>query len=167
MTMGDRVAVMFEGRLQQVDSPSKLYARPANRLVARFIGSPAMNLHDVPVRDGAAELSGYRIPLPPHATAALTGADDGRITLGFRPDAVEIVSGSEDGLGVTVEVVEELGSDAYMFASLPGHEDVSDVGDLVARVDPRAVPDRGATVTIRIRPDEVHLFAPATGARLN
>src|SRR3954466_13678956 len=59
MTMGDRVAVMFDGRLQQVASPNELYARPANRMVARFIGSPAMNLHDVPVHDGEADLSGY------------------------------------------------------------------------------------------------------------
>src|SRR3954452_11915396 len=92
MTMGDRVAVMFDGRLQQVAAPTALYARPANRMVARFIGSPAMNLHDVRVADGTADLSGYRVPLPREAMAALRPADEGRITLGFRPDAVDVVS---------------------------------------------------------------------------
>jgi multiple sugar transport system ATP-binding protein len=166
MTMGDRVAVMFDGRLQQVDAPNALYARPANRMVARFIGSPAMNLHDVAVDDGYADLSGYRLPLPRQALQALPAADAGRVTLGFRPDAVEIVSG-DDGLPVTVEVVEELGSDAYLFASLPGRDDVRELGDLIARIDPRHVPQKGSTVTIKVRPDEIHLFSPSTGERLN
>jgi multiple sugar transport system ATP-binding protein len=167
MTMGDRVAVMFDGRLQQVDAPNALYARPANRVVARFIGSPAMNLHDVVIREGAAHLAGFRIPLPRGLEGRLTSADEGRIALGFRPDAVEIVTDGAEGLDVTAEVVEELGSDAYMFASFPGREDVSDVGDLVARIDPRRVPRKGATVRIRIRPDEIHLFSATTGVRIN
>jgi multiple sugar transport system ATP-binding protein len=135
--------------------------------VARFIGSPAMNLHDVAVREGAADLRGYSIPLPPGVEAGLDAADKGRITLGFRPEAVEIVTSEEDGLDVTAEVVEELGSDAYLFASLTGHERVSEVGDVVARIDPRNVPQKGATVRIRIRREEVHLFSPSTGSRLN
>jgi multiple sugar transport system ATP-binding protein len=167
MTMGDRVAVLFDGHLQQVDSPNSLYARPVNEMVARFIGSPSMNLHKVPVSEGAADLSGYRVPLPREAIAAMSETDDGHVMLGFRPDAVEMVSDAGDGLLVTAEVVEELGSDAYLFASLPGHHDVREVGDLVARIDPRAVPAKGQTVTIRIRPGEVHVFSPATGERLN
>jgi multiple sugar transport system ATP-binding protein len=165
MTMGDRVAVMFDGRLQQVDAPNALYSRPANRVVARFIGSPAMNLHEVPTVDGHADLSGYRVPLPREALLALPTADNGRIMLGFRPDAVDMVSDGE-GLPVTVEVVEELGSDAYLFASLPGHDDVRELGDLIARIDPRHIPRKGSTVTIKIRPDEIHLFSPSTGERL-
>ena len=167
MTMGDRVAVMFDGHLQQVDAPNELYRRPTNQMVARFIGSPAMNLHTVHVVEGAANLSGYRVPLPREGVEAMSGTDDGRVVLGFRPDAVEVVADGGDGLAVTAEVVEELGSDAYLFASLPGHEHVRELGDLVARIDPRAVPARGQTLTIRIRPDEVHLFSPSTGERLN
>jgi multiple sugar transport system ATP-binding protein len=125
-----------------------------------------MNLHDVRVVDGHADLSGYRVPLPSAAVAALDRADEGRVTLGFRPDAVDIGSNG-DGLAVTVEVVEELGSDAYLFASLPGHDDVREIGDLIARIDPRHVPQRGSTVAITIRPDEIHLFSPSTGERLN
>jgi multiple sugar transport system ATP-binding protein len=166
MTMGDRVAVMFDGRLQQVDAPNVLYARPANRMVARFIGSPAMNLHDVPVVDGHADLSGYRVPLPRDVVRAQPASDGGRITLGFRPDAVDIATDG-DALPVIVEVVEELGSDAYLFASLPGHHDVRELGDVIARIDPRHVPQKGSTVTIKIRPGEIHLFSPSTGERLN
>src|SRR3954470_8155229 len=163
MTMGDRVAVMFDGRLQQIDSPNRLYARPANSLVARFIGSPAMNLHYVPLVDGLPDLSGYRVTLPREVTSSLNG----RVLLGFRPEAVELVAAGEEGLTVTTEVVEELGSDAFLFASLPGHEHVSEVGDLVARIDPRAVPARGQPVRIRIRPGEIHVFDPSSGERLD
>src|SRR4029077_3672767 len=126
----------------------------------------AMNLHDVRVVDGHADLSGYLVPLPREAVAALAPADEGRVTLGFRPDAVDVVADG-DGLPVTVEVVEELGSDAYLFASLPGRDDVRELGDLIARIDPRYVPQRGSTVAIKIRADETHLFSPSTGERLN
>src|SRR4051794_31835585 len=90
MTMGDRVAVMFDGRLQQVAAPTELYQWPANRVVARFIGSPAMNLHEVDVSDGAADLSGYRIPLPRDVVARLAAEDGGRVVVGFRPEAIEL-----------------------------------------------------------------------------
>lgn len=167
MTMGDRVAVMFDGELQQVAAPNELYSRPANQIVGRFIGSPAINLHEVTVSNGAAVLSGYRVPIPREAATASLAGDEGTVVLGFRPDAIEVVSQDQDALSVTVEVVEELGSGAYMFASLPGHHDVTEVGDIVGRVDPRAVPARGSVVTIRIRPDEIHLFSPSSGERLN
>jgi multiple sugar transport system ATP-binding protein len=167
MVMGDRVAVMFDGRLQQVAAPNAVYSRPANRMVARFIGSPAMNLHDVQVVDGAADLNGYHIPLPRESVLALSSGDTASITLGFRPDAVDLVGDGEEGLPVTVEVVEELGSDAYLFASLPGHHNVHEVGDIIARIDPRRIPKKGSTVTVRLRPNEVHLFSPSTGERLN
>jgi multiple sugar transport system ATP-binding protein len=168
MTMGDRVAVMFDGRLQQVDTPNRLYARPLNRTVARFIGSPAMNLYEVTVVEGTADLSGYRIPLA-RETLAATKADGGAtVVLGFRPEAVDTVGdGDGDGLPVLTEGVEELGSDAYLFASLPGRDELSDLGDLVVRIDPRAVPAKGQTVTIRIRPEEVHVFSASSGERLN
>src|SRR5579884_1951471 len=91
MTMGDRVAVLFDGRLQQVAAPNELYARPANRRVARFIGSPAMNLHEAAVVDGAAEIAGYRIRLPREVTSKLSPVDEGRVVLGFRPEAIDLV----------------------------------------------------------------------------
>jgi len=162
MTMGDRVAVMFDGKLQQVAAPNQLYQRPANKVVARFIGSPAMNLREVPVIDGAADLEGYRIPLPRDIAAV-----GGRLVVGFRPDAVDVVDDGAEGLVVTVEVVEELGADAYLFASLHADDAVGEIGDIVARIDPRRVPAKGTRVTLRIRPEELHLFSPTTGERLN
>jgi multiple sugar transport system ATP-binding protein len=166
MTMGDRVAVMFDGQLQQVAAPNVLYARPRNSIVARFIGSPAMNLQEVALTGGAADLAGYPVPIPRDVLAKLTAADDGNVLIGFRPEAIEVATNGI-GLRVVAEVVEELGADAYMFASLPGREAVGDVGDLVARIDPRKVPARGDAVTITIRPDELHVFSPSTGERLN
>ena len=162
MTMGDRVAVMFGGKLQQIDTPNRLYQRPANTMVARFIGSPAMNIHEVDVVDGSATLRGYRIPLPRDiATNYKT------VTIGFRPDAVVLGSEGAPGLKLTAEVVEELGSDAYMMASFHDHEGVFDLADIIARVDPRNVPAKGTSVTVSIRPDEMHVFSPETGERLN
>jgi len=164
MTMGDRVGIMFSGELQQVDAPTRLYHRPANVAVARFIGSPAMNLREVDVVDGHAELHNYAIPLPREIAAR-----GNRIIVGFRPDAVEIVSNGNGsvGLRVTAEVVEELGSDAYMMASFEHHDGVFDIADIVARVDPRDPPKKGEQVTVAIQPDQLHLFAPASGERLN
>jgi multiple sugar transport system ATP-binding protein len=163
MTMGDRVAVMFDGRLQQVDSPTKLYQRPQNVLVARFIGSPAMNLREVAVTDGQADLHGYRIPLPRAVSDSA-----GSVVVGFRPDAVEIADDDGGGLRLTTEVVEELGADAYLMGSVSNGHAVLDLGNVItARIDPRRIPAKGQQVTVRVRPDELHLFSPATGDRLN
>jgi multiple sugar transport system ATP-binding protein len=134
-----------------------------NTVVARFIGSPSMNLREVPIAGDEADLGGYRIPLPREARAA----GNGTIIVGFRPDAVDIVDDGTGGLDITTEVVEELGSDAYLFGSLPGRDSVTDLGDVVARIDPRRVPAKGQSVRLRIRPDEIHLFSPASGERLN
>jgi multiple sugar transport system ATP-binding protein len=166
MTMGDRVAVMFDGKLQQADTPKQLYQRPANTMVARFIGSPAMNLRQVDVVDGHADLGGYLIPLPRQQAQYFR-----RIVVGFRPDAVEVIGDGRDddagGLRLRVQIVEELGSDAYMMASFLDHEGVFDLVDVVARIDPRSVPAKGSEVTVRVRPGELHLFSPDTGDRLN
>lgn len=162
MTMGDRVAVMFGGKLQQVDTPNRLYQQPQNTLVARFIGSPAMNIHEVDVVGGSADLRGYRIPLPRDIASHYK-----TITIGFRPDAVTLGGTDQNGLRLTAEVVEELGSDAYMMASFHDRDGLFDLADIIARVDPRNVPAKGSQVTAAIRTDEVHLFSPETGARLN
>ncbi len=162
MTMGDRVAVMFNGRLAQVDAPASLYRRPRDMRVARFIGSPPMNLHEVDVVEGKADLHGHMLALPRDAAGA-----EGRVVVGFRPDAVEVCGEGGEGLPVTVEVVEELGAEAYVMASFHGHEGVFDLADVVARVDPRRVPRRGERLRLRIREDELHLFSPVTGERLN
>jgi multiple sugar transport system ATP-binding protein len=154
MTMGHRVAVLRDGRLQQCDTPRRLYDRPANLFVAGFIGSPAMNLCTLPYRHGCAELGGQKISVP----SGIDGA--GEIVVGLRPEALELAA---DGVAGRVEVVEELGADAYAFcvAELPGGE-----ARLVARADARHPPATGERVGLRPRFDEVHLFDPVSGARL-
>jgi multiple sugar transport system ATP-binding protein len=166
MTMGDRVAVLNEGRLQQVDMPRVLFAKPANVFVAGFIGSPQMNLHEAKLVEGGVELAGYTVPLPRTLAEAAAG-NGGIVTLGFRPEALEPVAEGEPGLPVTVTVVEELGADAYAFGQLPGRrDDVVRTFDIVARVDPRHVPEKGAELRLRIRPDELHVFSATSGERL-
>jgi multiple sugar transport system ATP-binding protein len=156
MTLGHRVAVLGDGRLQQCDTPRALYERPANTFVAGFIGSPAMNLCTVTLdSDARLELGGVALPLP--RDAQITG---NKVTVGVRPEALEL---ADDGLAAEVQAVEELGADAYLFA-------VATVDGaptrLVARVDVRRAPERGAQVRLRPAPDEVHLFDEATGERI-
>jgi multiple sugar transport system ATP-binding protein len=158
MTMGHRIAVLRDGKLQQCDPPRAVYARPANVFVAGFIGSPSMNLLDAEMRDGACELSGVRIALPAEAAQATSAR--GRITVGLRPDALEL---APDGLPARVEVVEDVGAEAYAIctAELSGGE-----RRLIARVDSRRPPARGEAVRLRPIGEEAHLFDPETGERL-
>ncbi|CAL99802.1 carbohydrate ABC transporter ATP-binding protein (CUT1 family) [Saccharopolyspora erythraea NRRL 2338] len=159
MTMGHRVAVLKDGLLQQCASPRELYENPANAFVAGFIGSPAMNLKTVPLSGGGAVLDGHTIPVPRGAT---DGLDE--VTFGVRPEALELTSSSEDGLDMTVELVEELGADALVHGTI-------DVGGsaerFVVRTDGRTPPALGQRVRVALRDaGEVHLFHPETGARL-
>ena len=163
MTMGDRVAVLDRGRLQQIDSPHRLFTHPANVFVAGFIGSPTMNLHETRIVDGGAVFAGCHVPLPRSAVGAVNGDP---LVLGFRPEALEVVGPSDEGFEVTVQTVEELGSDAYAYGSL-GEADFVDRPDIIARIDPASVPAKGAQLKLRIKPNCVHLFAADTGARID
>ena len=158
MTMGHRIAVLRYGKLQQVDEPRAVYARPANVFVAGFIGSPAMNLLEAEARDGGCELSGVRIELP--VGAAERAGARGRVTVGLRPDALELASG---GLPARVEVVEDVGAEAYAICA-------ADLADgerrVIARVDSRRPPAQGERVHLRPVGEEAHLFDPETGDRL-
>ncbi len=113
MTMGDRVAVLKDGFLQQCDTPRALFERPVNVFVAGFMGSPAMNLIDLPVGADGLALSQTLIPLSAAQRAALTGDV---VTIGVRPEGWDLV-GAGQGLAATVEVVEELGSDSYAYVT--------------------------------------------------
>jgi multiple sugar transport system ATP-binding protein len=152
LTLGHRVAVLRDARLQQCDTPRVLFDRPANTFVAGFIGSPAMNLCTLPVNDGKVTFGSTTID-------AVNGRD--RLVLGVRPEALELAS---DGLDASVDVVEELGLDAFVYctAELP-----EGPARLVARVDTRRAPARGDRV--RVRPSaehEPHFFSAETGDRL-
>ena len=161
MTMGDRVAVLKDGILQQVDTPRKMYDAPSNVFVAGFIGSPAMNLLQVDVEGGNLRFGGATLPVPPE-TAAQADAAGRKVTLGVRPEDMDLV-GEGQGLSTVVNLVEELGADAYVYgtATVDGEEQ-----DIIARVDGRRPPKKGEQVHFAPKTGHIHLFSIETGLRL-
>ncbi|WP_200258402.1 sn-glycerol-3-phosphate ABC transporter ATP-binding protein UgpC [Streptomyces sp. HSG2] len=176
MTMGDRVAVLKDGLLQQIDTPRNLYDRPANLFVAGFIGSPAMNLIEAPLTDGGVRFGDSVVPVDREALRAAADRGERTVTVGVRPEHFDVVGradggsppdGADDsgpGLAVLVNVVEETGADGYVY----GTADVAGAArDLVVRVNSRAVPEKGATVRVVPQPGETHVFSTSTGERLD
>ena len=181
MTLGQRVAVLRDGRIQQVATPQELYAQPANLFVAAFIGSPAMNLVQAEVTGDTLSFGGYTIPLAADAAPA-----QGRIVAGLRPEAFEDVAFADASLpriDVRVEVVEELGADTHvMFTVSAPPVDVPEVRDdqdeeefglvemegslFTARVDPGTSASVGAELQLAVNPARIHYFDPDTGLRL-
>jgi multiple sugar transport system ATP-binding protein len=162
MTMGDRVAVLKDGILQQVDTPRNLYDRPGNAFVAGFIGSPSMNLRTATLVPGGASLGGITVALSKEVLRAAGGLT--KITLGVRPESFTATTAGS-GLALQVNLVEELGSDAYVYGSLPGDEPGTDK-PFVVRFDDRVSPHIGETIQVDLRPGEQHAFNPETGERL-
>jgi multiple sugar transport system ATP-binding protein len=183
MTLGQRVAVMRDGRILQVDVPQRLYEQPRDLFVAGFIGSPAMNLVDARI-DGdeirfgqfTISLDGERRPKP---------GSPREIVLGIRPETFEdaaFTSAELPTLDVEVVVVEELGSDAHVFFHVDaprimpeaieaeGEDEASLVAEeralLNARVDPRTAARVGTRLRLAVDPRRFHFFDPQTGASL-
>ena len=178
MTMGDRVAVLKDGHLMQVDTPRALYDRPATEFVAGFIGSPAMNLFRVPVAGGAATFGTMRLELTREQQAALTGD---KVTVGIRPEDLHPAA-EGTGLPIEADVVDELGADAFVYGHLAPvtaantvvtvdptgtvEEDAAGAHEIIVRVEGRTPPRAGATIWVAPNLDHVHLFDTATGNRL-
>jgi multiple sugar transport system ATP-binding protein len=160
MTMGDRVAVMKLGVLQQVDTPLNLYDKPANLFVAGFIGSPQMNLMEGTAEDGHVRLGHYRVPVDGTAASKMHG----RVTVGVRPENWRIVSAEKGGLPVTVTVVEDLGADAYAYGT-SGVEGTPH--DIIVRISDRGHAAKGGTIHVTTDPGHVHVFDTVTGERLS
>ncbi|MDX6197471.1 MAG: multiple sugar transport system ATP-binding protein [Actinomycetota bacterium] len=159
MTMGDRVAVLKDGVLQQVDKPRAMYDSPNNMFVAGFIGSPAMNLLTVPVTgDGKAHLGDFELPLPRGAKLSTDQA-----AVGMRPENFTL-AGAGNGIPVIVELVEELGSDAFLHGSV--QDDAGSKDLVVARVNPKSPPEKGELIHLAPTPEHVLWFDPATGNRV-
>jgi multiple sugar transport system ATP-binding protein len=160
MTMGDRVAVLKDGLLQQVDTPRNLYDNPANAFVAGFIGSPAMNLLNASVSGGKAMLGDLAIDVP-----ASTGSS---VTVGIRPEGFTPAS---SGFHVQVEVVEELGADAFVYGK-PADPNVKfanssdEAAQVIVRWDPKSPPKPGDKITVGVNQSAVHLFNASTGERI-
>src|SRR5665648_795053 len=119
MTMGDRIAVLKDGVLQQVGDPRDLYDQPVNVFVAGFIGSPAMNIGSFQVVEGGAQLANTRIPLDRGVLSKITAEDRGHLTVGFRPEALDVVTQAHEGaIPIRVVLIEELGADALAYCEL-------------------------------------------------
>jgi multiple sugar transport system ATP-binding protein len=172
MTMGNRVAVLSQGQLQQCATPRELYDNPVNQFVAGFIGSPAMNLRTVPLADGGVQLANRVVALPPAVRASARQAGLSELVIGIRPEHLHLTSslatpaGGADLNGsaeLTAEVilVEELGADALLHVRLP-----EGGTQLVARAEGRKPPAPGQQITLQVQTDDIFAFNPATGARL-
>ncbi|MDT5022376.1 MAG: multiple sugar transport system ATP-binding protein [Mycobacterium sp.] len=156
MTMGDRVAVLRDGVLQQCAAPRELYRDPVNIFVAEFIGSPAMNLLTVPVVDHCVALGDWSVSLP----RSISSATD-EVVVGVRPEHLEV---GGTGVEMQVEVVEELGADAYLYGRITAADNIFS-HPIVARVDGRDPPPRGARVRLHPQPAHLHFFG-VDGGRL-
>ncbi|MDQ1624673.1 MAG: multiple sugar transport system ATP-binding protein [Actinomycetota bacterium] len=159
MTMGDRVAVLKDGLLQQVDTPRQMYDHPNNVFVAGFIGSPAMNLLTIPLEGNTLKFGGAQLEVPREAAQE---AGDRQVTVGIRPEDMDLVAQGQ-GLKTVVNVVEELGADAYVYgtAEVNGTEH-----QIIARVDGRKPPEKGESVYFAPVPGHLHLFSTQSGERL-
>ncbi len=160
MTMGDRVAVMKLGELQQVDTPLKLYDRPVNLFVAGFIGSPQMNLVEAVAKEGKAQIGEYLVPVDPTAAKTMQG----NVTVGVRPEAWRLVSADEGGLPIEVTVVEELGADAFVYGTSGVQGTPSNV---IVRVSARDTVHKGDVLHVTTDPHNVHVFDAGSGERLS
>jgi multiple sugar transport system ATP-binding protein len=180
LTMGDRIAVLNLGKLQQVGAPTELYDRPANVFVAGFIGSPSMNINQHQVVDGHAKIGDDTVSLPTDVVNKLTPEDNGQIILGFRPEDASLATADDpDAFKLLVQNTEDLGSDGYVYGQILSDDAVTDTNAATAatmsdqnklttvRIPPRTLPKIGETVKIHIDPAKMHLFSPATGLRLN
>jgi len=186
MTLGQRVAVMRDGKIQQVDAPQRLYEEPVNTFVAAFIGSPAMNLVEARVSGDSVSFGDITLPLEREHRPRF--AEGGNVILGVRPEAFEDAEFAARGLPqieVNVEVLEELGSDSHVFFPVEAEqvliEDaLSDEAEdettllaqerdralLVARVDSRTNAHIGATIRLAVDPSRLYFFSPETGESL-
>jgi multiple sugar transport system ATP-binding protein len=167
MTMGTRIAVMKDGVLQQLDTPQNLYKHPANTFVAGFIGSPAMNFFEVGVvgTDGGVELKGegFGVQLPSTSAEKTLPYRGKKVLLGIRPEHLDHLAENGNGvmgeLPATVEVVESMGSEQYVYASIGDKTFVARLpGDVSIRI--------GDRITLAYPKHQVQIFDPETERNL-
>lgn len=163
MTMGDRIAVLHQGAIQQIDSPLEIYNAPANRFVAQFIGSPPMNFLPAQVQgDLSLQCLGCPIALTPpwaHQVRAYIGQE---LELGIRPEHFCLAAASPHHLAVEVDLVEALGHETFILV----HPLTTPELSLQARLSPDQRVQLGDKLHLAITPDKIHLFDPQTGLSL-
>jgi multiple sugar transport system ATP-binding protein len=181
MTLGQRVAVLKDGRILQVDEPQRLYREPRDLFVAAFIGTPAMNLVEATIEGDDVLFGRFRVPLEPGRRPA---PGHTKVVLGIRPEAFTVAGPPSAGspvLEIAPVVVEELGSDVHVyfalearkFEALTGDGDEEDAKLLVdnqalfsARIDARVPAAVGAPLTLTVDAGRFHFFDPQTGLSL-
>jgi multiple sugar transport system ATP-binding protein len=161
MTLGDRVVVMKDGRIQQTGTPLQVYRNPANRFVAGFIGAPAMNFLEVTLRGQGmklyADTPSLRIAVPASKAQTLAAWRDRSLIMGVRPEHLTLGNvGADSGFEAIVEVIEQLGSEILLQVKA-GSFDLS-----VARIDPQAGLAGGEKVRLSVQPEQLHFFDPVT-----
>jgi multiple sugar transport system ATP-binding protein len=163
MTLGDRVVVMKDGWIQQVGEPLELYGQPANKFVAGFIGSPAMNFAEGVITEEGGGLTvsnpGLRIAVPPSRAEKLRAYKGQTLTIGVRPEDIHIATDSRTGFDAVVDVVEPLGSEILLDVKVGPHV-------MVARVDPSVRAKVHEAIRLAIEPDRVHFFDLKTEAAI-
>jgi multiple sugar transport system ATP-binding protein len=173
MTLGQRVAVLNAGVIQQVATPQELYQRPVNTFVAGFIGSPAMNFVHGRVTNGVVEIGEIRLELP-HRFRAGAAADATDVLVGLRPEAFQDAVGADGSRFLAeIEVTEQLGHETYAYFRIAGIE-AAEIGEravelagaLIARLGPRTPAEPGKHVPLSIDTEALHLFDPGTGRSL-
>jgi multiple sugar transport system ATP-binding protein len=161
MTLGDRVVVMKDGWIQQVGEPLELYGKPANKFVAGFIGSPAMNFLEVAITDGGGlwvEAEKFRVKVPPAAAGRLGPYKGQRVTLGVRPEDLHLATGNDPSdfvFDAVVDVVEPLGSEILLDVHAGGHT-------IVARVEPTVRAKEHESIKLALTPDRARFFDAKT-----
>jgi multiple sugar transport system ATP-binding protein len=160
MTLGTRVVVMKDGRVQQIGEPLELYGRPANKFVAGFIGSPAMNFVEVAISGSGealwAEAAGLRIRVPQEMSTRVRSQSGQRLTLGVRPEAVRIANGVDDySFATAVDVLEPLGNEILLNFRAGGVP-------MVARVDPGVRVKAHDNIRLALDPERLHFFDAKT-----
>jgi len=165
MTMGDRIAVMNAGQIQQIAQPLELYNQPANRFVAEFIGSPPMNFLPVQVKAPATlQHPQFRLTLPGIWEMDLRHYVDRPLLLGIRPEHLHVSVPAPKNIPIRVERVEALGSETYLTASLTDVENNPDVSpQMQVRVEPDRAVSIGETLWLSVSPEKIHLFDVETG----
>ncbi len=165
MTMGDRIAVLNAGEIQQIAAPLELYQKPANRFVAEFIGSPPMNFIDMVVKEGTHLVHPHFNLMLPQVWALVLQPYIGKaITLGIRPEHFSVTTHSAQTLPVEVALVEALGHETYLSCILE-HEGI-ETPYLQARTSPQQVIQRGDQIGLAINPEQVHIFEAQSGVAL-
>ena len=172
MTLGQRVAVIDQGVIQQVETPQNLYRNPTNTFVASFIGSPPMNFVEGRLDGGRVVIGDHVVDLPERAGASATGDRD--VLVGLRPedfaDARLAPAGGASVVRAEIDLAEQLGPETYVYFQVPGFE-VVEVGErpadlegsLCARLDPRTSAAPGESLDLVLNPNGVRLFDPQTG----